>query len=166
MSIDFEKKDVDPGELRFGIVTARWNSALTKSLERAAVRGLTEAGVDRSRVTILEVPGAFELPLASQKLAQTGVVDAVIALGAVIRGDTPHFDFVAGEAAAGIMQANLTTGVPIIFGVITVNTLQQAEDRAGDGDSNKGYEAAVSALEMASLICGLSSGKEQRSVAS
>lgn len=105
------------------------------------------------------MPGAFELPLASQKAAETGRFDAVVALGVVIRGDTPHFDFVAGQAAAGIMQASLTTGIPIMFGVVTTNTVEQALERCGSDDSNKGFEAARTAIEVAALYKKLGSEK-------
>lgn len=138
---------------RFAIVVSRWNEELTTALKDGARRALTESGASENSVEVFVVPGAFELPLAAQKAAETGRFDAVIALGVVIRGDTPHFDFVAGQASAGIMQASLSTRIPIMFGVVTTNTVEQANDRCGqDNDNNKGYEAALSAIETASLF--------------
>lgn len=145
--ISFERKEA--GGLRFAIVVSRWNEAMTSSLSDGALRALKEAGIDSTEVFV--VPGAFELPLASLKAAETGRFDAVIALGVVIRGDTPHFDFVAGQAAAGIMQASLVTGIPIMFGVVTTNTVEQALERCGPDDLNKGFEAARTAIEVADL---------------
>lgn len=166
MSTNFEKKAIYAGDLRFAIVTARWNTDLTSRLNAGARKALIEAGVDEATICSAEVPGAFELPLASQKLANSGRFDAVIALGVVIRGDTPHFDLVAGQAAAGIMQASLNTGIPILFGVIAADTQLQADERAGENDQNKGYEAAVSAIEMARLFSDLGKGDVRQSVAS
>jgi 6,7-dimethyl-8-ribityllumazine synthase len=136
---------------RFAIVVARWNGELTSKLEAGALEALKRAGTADDAIEIFHVPGAFELPLASIKAAETGLFDAVIALGVVIRGDTPHFDFVAGQAAVGIMQASMDTGIPVMFGVITADTRQQAEARCGGDVGNKGYEAAMSAIEMANL---------------
>ena len=131
---------------------SRWNDTLTSRLEAGAVDALTEAGAPEGSFETFHVPGAFELPLASLKAAQSGQFDAVVALGVVIRGDTPHFDYVAGQAAAGLMQASIQTGVPIMFGVITADYLEQAKARSGEKTDNKGYEAAMSAIEMATLI--------------
>lgn len=117
-----------------------------------ARRALVEREADLASVLEFEVPGAFELPVVCRRLARSGNFDVIIALGVVIRGDTPHFDFVAGQAAAGIMQSSLETETPIIFGVVTTNNYEQALERCGDGDDNKGYEAAVSAIEMADLM--------------
>lgn len=117
-----------------------------------ARRALAEREADPASVHEFEVPGAFELPVVCRSLARSGNFDAIIALGVVIRGDTPHFDFVAGQAAAGIMQSSLETGTPIMFGVVTTNNYEQAVERCGDSDDNKGYEAAVSAIEMADLM--------------
>lgn len=136
----------------FAIVVSRWNDALTSSLKAGAQRALLDRGAGEDSIETFVVPGAFELPLAAKKAAETGRFDAVIALGVVIRGDTPHFDFVAGQASAGIMQASLQTGVPIMFGVVTTNTLDQARERCGNDDGNKGFEAALSAIEVASLF--------------
>jgi 6,7-dimethyl-8-ribityllumazine synthase len=122
---------------RFAIVVSRWNTVLTTSLKDGACRALTQSGASKNSIEIFTVPGAFELPLASQKAAETGRFDVVISLGVVVRGDTPHFDFVAGQASAGIMQASLQTGVPIMFGVVTTNTLDQARERCGSVNGNK-----------------------------
>ena len=158
--ISFEKANASG--LRFAVVVSRWNDAMTSSLRDGAVRALSTAGVGDDSVDVFTVPGAFELPLASQKAAESGRFDAVIALGVVIRGDTPHFDFVAGQAAAGIMQASLATGVPIMFGVVTTNTTEQALERCGSDDGNKGFEAALSAIEVAALFREMASeGKEK-----
>ena len=124
---------------------------LTSRLLDGALDALESAGADQSAVEVFKVPGAFELPLASLKVAESGRFDAVIALGIVIRGETPHFDFVAGEAAKGITHASLRTGVPVLFGVITADTVEQAMNRSGLKAGNKGYEAAMSAIEVASL---------------
>lgn len=121
-----------------------------------ARRALAERGANPEFVLEFEVPGAFELPVACHRLAKTGNYDAVIALGVVIRGDTPHFDFVAGQAAAGIMQASISTNTPIMFGVVTTNNYEQALERCGDGDDNKGYEAAISAIETAETMANIS----------
>jgi 6,7-dimethyl-8-ribityllumazine synthase len=137
--------------LRFAIVASRWNDFLTSKLIDGALDALESHGVDEASVEIFKVPGSFELPLTAQKTAETGNFDAVIAIGVVIRGETPHFDYVAGEAASGISRASMQTGVPIMFGVITANTLEQAINRAGVKAGNKGYEAAVSAIEIVNL---------------
>lgn len=131
---------------------SRWNDTLTSKLASGARDALTEVGATEDSIETYYVPGAFELPLACLKAAETGDFDAVIALGVVIRGDTPHFDYVAGQAAAGILQASMQSGVPVMFGVITVDYLQQAVDRTGEKADNKGYEAAMSAVEMVSMF--------------
>lgn len=131
--------------MRFGIVCATFNFEIVDALRSGAVRGLTSHGVRDTDIETHWVPGAFELPVAAKALAQTGRVDAVIALGAVIRGDTPHFEYVSGEAASGLQRAALDTGVHVAFGVLTVNTLDQALERCADTD-NKGEEAAVGAM--------------------
>lgn len=136
---------------RFAIVASRWNDFLTSKLIDGAVDALESHGAAENDVEIFMVPGSFELPLTAQKLAEGGEFDAVIAIGVVIRGETPHFDYVAGEAAKGIGQAALKTGVPIAFGVITANDLDQAINRSGVKAGNKGYEAAVSAIEVVNL---------------
>jgi 6,7-dimethyl-8-ribityllumazine synthase len=133
---------------RFAIVVSRWNDELTSKLAKGAHEALTECGLPETDVETFRVPGAFELPVACLRIAKTGDFDAVIALGIVIRGETPHFDYVAGQAASGILQASMQTGVPVMFGVITADTMQQAFDRTGEKGDNKGYEAALSAVEM------------------
>jgi 6,7-dimethyl-8-ribityllumazine synthase len=135
----------DASGLRFAIVVARFNSGVTEKLLAGAQEALTRSGA--KTVSIFYVPGAFELPFAARKLAKS--FDAIIALGAVIRGETPHFDFVAGAAAQGLQQAALETGTPMSFGVLTTDTLAQAEARAGGAHGNKGYDAAMTAVEMA-----------------
>ena len=144
--------DLDGKGLRIAIIGARFNDHIVVNLRDGALRGLERLGVADSDIMESWVPGAFELPLAAKVLAKTGKVDAIICLGTVIKGDTPHFDYVCGEAARGIQDAQLATGIPVMFGVLTVNTEQQAIDRSGPGIDNKGDEAAVGAVEMALLV--------------
>jgi 6,7-dimethyl-8-ribityllumazine synthase len=144
--------DLDGKGLRIAIIGARFNDHIVTNLRDGALRGLERLGVADSDIMESWVPGAFELPLAAKVLAETGKVDAIICLGTVIKGDTPHFDYVCGEAARGIQDAQLATGIPVMFGVLTVNTEQQAIDRSGPGIDNKGDEAAVGAVEMALLV--------------
>lgn len=151
MQTDIKFGNVSAEDFRFAVVVARWNGDMTSQLEAGADEALTRSGVSRDNIEIFRVPGAFELPLAAMKAAETGIFDAVITLGVVIRGDTPHFDYVAGQAAAGIMQASLDTGIPVMFGVVTADTREQAEARCGGSVGNKGFEAAMSAVEMANL---------------
>jgi 6,7-dimethyl-8-ribityllumazine synthase len=134
-------------------VVSRWNAKLTSNLADGALTALTEAGALPETIETFYVPGAFELPLACLKAAGSGRFDAVVALGVVIRGGTPHFDFVAGQAASGIMQASMQTGVPVLFGVITADTSEQALARAGERSENKGFEAGLAAIEMVNLMC-------------
>lgn len=145
---------------RFAIVAARFNEVITAKLLTGAVDCLSSHDVDGDDLDVAWVPGAFELPLAARALATTGTYDAVICLGAVIRGETPHFDLVAGQAAEGIRRAAEDTGVPVIFGVLTTETLDQAVERAGGAHGNKGWDAAMAAIEMASLLDQLP--KEER----
>lgn len=144
--------ELDGTGLRVAILSARFNDHIVTALRDGARRGLKRLGVVDTDVMEAWVPGAFELPLAAQAIAETGKVDAVLCLGTVIRGDTPHFDYVCGESARGIQNVQLATGVPVMFGVLTVNTEQQALDRSGPGIDNKGDEAAVGAVEMALLL--------------
>lgn len=137
--------------LRLAIVTTRWNHFITDRLVEGALDTIERHGGDASATTLVKVPGAFEIPLAVSKLAKSGKYDAIIAIGAVIRGSTPHFDYVAGEATKGISQVSVATGVPIAFGVITADTIEQAIERAGTKMGNKGAEAALVAIEMANL---------------
>ncbi|HEX5267328.1 MAG TPA: 6,7-dimethyl-8-ribityllumazine synthase [Acidimicrobiales bacterium] len=146
-------KDGSKGDgLRVAIVCGRFNDLVTEKLRDGARDELTGRGVDPVSITEVWVPGAFELPLAAKRLAQSGEIDAVVCLGAVIRGDTGHYEFVAGECAAGIQAAQLETGVPMAFGVLTTENDQQALDRAGGVEGNKGAEAAAVAVEMADLL--------------
>ena len=143
---------VDGQGMRIAIVVSRFNQHITGELLAGARRALLDAGVAEEDVTVAWVPGAFELPLVAKHLASSGWCDSVVCLGAVIRGDTPHFDFVAGEAARGLQEAALATGIPIVFGVLTTDTLQQALDRIGGSEGHKGEEAANTALEMIELL--------------
>ncbi len=145
-------EDVDGAGMRIAVVVARFNEPITSALLEGARRALDVAHVDAADVTVAWVPGAFELPLVAQLLASSGTCDAVVCLGAVIRGDTPHFEYVAGEAARGLQEAALATGVPIVFGVLTTETRQQALDRVGGCEGHKGEEAANTALEMVELL--------------
>lgn len=144
--------DVNGAGIRVGIIAARFNDHIVVALRDGALRALARVGVADSDIIEVWVPGAFEVPLAALTLAESAKVDAVICLGAVIRGDTAHFDFVAGQAARGIQDAQLTTGIPIMFGVLTVENEQQAIDRSGPGLDNKGDEAALGAIEMVHIL--------------
>jgi 6,7-dimethyl-8-ribityllumazine synthase len=144
--------DIDGAGMRVAIVVSRFNEHITGELLEGARRALREHHVADTDVTVAWVPGAFELPLVAKHLAGSGSCDSVVCLGAVIRGDTPHFDYVAGEAARGLQEAALATGVPIVFGVLTTDTLQQALDRIGGSEGHKGEEAANTALEMIELL--------------
>ena len=152
MKTELNRGDISAAGFRFAIVVSRWNDTLTSKLAAGAVDALTEVGAPEDSIETFQVPGAFELPLACLKAANTGDFDAVIALGVVIRGDTPHFEYVAGQAASGILQASMQSGIPVMFGVITANTMQQALDRTGEKTDNKGYEAAMSAVEMVAMF--------------
>lgn len=137
---------------RFALIASRWNDFLTARLVEGALDALERLGADQKAVEIYKVPGSFEIPLVARKVAASGRFDAVICLGTIIRGQTPHFDYVAGEAAKGIAQAAMETGVPVLFGIVTADTLEQAIDRAGVKAGNKGFEAAMSAVEMVNLF--------------
>ena len=143
---------LDATGLKFAIVCARFNSSITDRLLAGALDALKHSGAADADVEVVKVPGSWELPLAAKALAGSKRHDAIIALGAVIRGETPHFDFVAGQAAAGLAAVQLETGIPIAFGVLTTNTVEQAVDRAGGKSGNKGHDAALAAIEMADLI--------------
>lgn len=140
--------------LRFVIVVSRFNSFVTNSLLAGALEALERHGADLAQVRedLVHVPGAWEIPIAARAIAKHRKPDAIVCLGAVIRGETPHFDYVAGEAARGIAAASAETGVPMAFGVLTTNTVEQATDRAGGKDGNKGFDAAMTAIEMANLL--------------
>lgn len=141
--------------LKIGIVVGRFNEFISSKLMSGAIDALKRHGVDEEAVSIAWVPGAFEIPLIAQKMAESGKYDAVITLGAVIRGATPHFDYVAAETSKGVAAISLKTGVPTIFGVLTVDSIEQAIERAGTKAGNKGWEAAVTAIEMANLTRAL-----------
>ena len=141
--------------LSIAIVVSRFNDLITRQLLAGAQDGLRRHGVEAERVDVAWVPGSFEIPLVARKLAESGRYQAVVCLGAVIRGETPHFEYVANQVSAGIARAGLETGVPLIFGVITADSLEEALERAGGKMGNKGYDAAVSAIEMANLMRGM-----------
>jgi 6,7-dimethyl-8-ribityllumazine synthase len=142
-------------QAQFCVVVARWNSFVVDSLEAGALDTLKRHGATEQDITIVRLPGAFEMPLVLDKIAAQGKYDAIVALGAVIRGGTPHFDYVAGECVKGMAQVTLKHSVPIAFGVLTVDTIEQAIDRAGAKAGNKGGEAAASAIEMVNLLRAL-----------
>ena len=140
------------GQIRVGIVATRFNEVVVSKLIDGAADGLSRHGVDMDTVDLAWVPGAFEIPLTAQKMAQSGKYDAVICVGAVIRGDTSHYDLVCNESAKGIAQVELATGIPVLFGVITTENIEQAIARAGSKAGNKGYDCALSAIEMVNLM--------------
>ena len=140
---------------RFAIVVSKYNDFLTDRLQAGALAALAAGGVDRDHVTVVRVPGAYELPLAAQHAAESGRFDAIVCLGCVIRGETPHFDFIASAVAHGLTTAAAATGIPITFGVLTTNSAEEALARAAEGPGNKGYEATVAAIEMAEIVSAL-----------
>jgi 6,7-dimethyl-8-ribityllumazine synthase len=142
-------------DVRVALLATRWNTEVVEALLKGARACLADWGVAADNVREFRAPGAYEIPLAAQTLLDSGAVDGVVTLGAVIRGDTPHFDFVAGQCARGLMDVQLRTGAPLGFGVLTVNTAEQAWERAGPGKDNKGYEAAAAMLEMLRLVRSL-----------
>ncbi len=143
---------LDAKGLKTALIASRFNDFITSRLVDGAVDCLLRHGAVESDITVIRVPGSFEIPLAAQKAAASGSYDAVVCLGALIRGQTPHFDFIASEAAKGIAHVSLTAGLPVTFGVITADTLDQAVDRAGAKSGNKGFEAALGAIEMVNLM--------------
>lgn len=147
---------LDAGPHRFALVVARFNEFLTSRLVDGAIDALVRHGADRENITQVWVPGSFELPLAAQKLARSGEYAAVVCLGCLIRGQTPHFEYIAAETTKGIAQVALETGVPTTFGVITADSLEQAVERAGSKAGNKGADAALAAVEMVNLLAALS----------
>ena len=151
MSKTFEGNLLGKG-LKFGLVVSRFNEFFSKKLLEGAQDALLRHGVNESDIEIAWTPGSFEIPLIAQKMAESKKYNAVICLGAVIRGGTPHFDYIASEVAKGIAKVSLDSGIPVIFGVITTDTLEQAIERSGTKDGNKGFDAAVSAIEMANLV--------------
>jgi 6,7-dimethyl-8-ribityllumazine synthase len=151
----FEGRLVAASGLRFAIVVARFNQIFTRQLLDGALAGFRRHGVDEAGVDVAWVPGSFDAPVVAKRLAASGRYGAVVCLGAVIKGATDHYTFVAGQAAAGVARAALDTGVPVIFGILTTDTLEQAMDRSGAHSGNAGYEAAVTAIEMADLMAQL-----------
>jgi len=141
--------------LKFALVVSRFNSFITERLLGGALDALNRAGTADADIEVIKVPGSWEMPVVAAEMARQKRHDGIICLGAVIRGETPHFDYVAGEAAKGLAQVSLETGIPIAFGVLTTNTLEQAIDRAGAKGGNKGFESAMSAIEMANLLRGI-----------
>ena len=137
---------------KFGVLVSRFNEFITSKLKDGAIDALVRHGASEDDITVVWVPGSFELPLAAQRMAQSKKYDAVIAIGAVIRGATPHFDFVAGEAAKGLARVGLDTGVPVIFGVVTTENLENAIERAGVRVANRGFEAAMTAIETVNVM--------------
>ena len=147
----FEGK-LDAKGLKVGIVVARFNSFIAERLLEGALDALIRHGADDKNIDVARVPGAFEIPLATAKMAQSGKYDALICLGAVIRGSTPHFDFVASEVSKGVAQVSLSSGVPVAFGVLTTDTIEQAVERAGTKAGNKGFDAAMTAIETVNVL--------------
>jgi 6,7-dimethyl-8-ribityllumazine synthase len=166
MNASFTPREVRPranaAGLRFALVVSRFNSFITERLLDGALGALEAAGAPEENIEVVRVPGSFEIPLAAKKLAEGAHADAVIAIGCVLRGETAHFDYVASEVARGVQLAQLDTGVPIIFCVLTCDTLEQAIDRAGLKGGNKGHEAGVAAVEMANLSKDLRPAKSSR----
>ena len=154
MSKTYEGNLIGKG-LKIGVVVSRFNEFFSSKLLDGAKDALLRHGVADADIEVAWTPGSFEIPLVAQKMAETTKYNAVICLGAVIRGGTPHFDYIAAEVSKGIANVGLNTGVPIIFGVITTDTLEQAIERSGTKDGNKGFEAAASAIEMANLVKGI-----------
>ena len=150
--IDNSSSQVPGNDGRYTIVITRWNPDIVEGLLSGAINAFKGAGITDEQIRVLRVPGAFEIPLACQAAAARPDCDAVIALGAVIRGGTPHFEYVAGECSRGIGEVALRTGKPVAFGVLTVDSLEQALERSGDNEENKGAEAAMSAVEMVNLL--------------
>ncbi len=148
----FIEGKLDATGLKFGIIVSRFNSFIAERLLEGSLDALVRNGADATAIDIARVPGAFEIPLTAKKMAQTGNYDAIICLGAVIRGSTPHFDYVAAEVSKGVAHVSLETGVPVAFGVLTTDTIEQAVERAGTKAGNKGFDAAMTAIETARLF--------------
>jgi 6,7-dimethyl-8-ribityllumazine synthase len=146
-------------ELRFSVIVSRFNETITNKLLEGCLGTLKKHGADETTIEVMKCPGAYEIPLVAKKAAISGRYDAIICLGAVVRGDTPHFDYVAGQCASGIASVGLETGVPTIFGVLTADTMKQAQERAGfkNESDNKGIDAAMAAIEMVNLLTSMAS---------
>src|SRR5688572_17050137 len=151
---------LDARDLKFAIIVARFNSFITERLLEGAIDAFIRTGGSRENIQIIRVPGSWEMPLVAAELARQKSHDAIVCLGAVIRGETPHFDYVAGNAASGLAHVAAETGVPVAFGVLTTNTVDQAIDRAGAKSGNKGFDAVMTAIEMANLLKALRSGSK------
>jgi 6,7-dimethyl-8-ribityllumazine synthase len=143
------------GGFRFALVVSKFNDFVTERLQAGALAALAAAGVDSSAITIVRVPGAFEIPIAAQHAAESGEYNAVVCLGCLIRGETPHFELIASAVSHGLTSASGATGVPMTFGVLTTNSVEEALERAGEGSGNKGWEAAAAAIEMAEIVAQL-----------
>lgn len=139
-------------DAKIAIIASRYNNYIVDRLEKGCIKTLTAGGINESNITLVRVPGAFEIPAAASRLADKNEYDAIISLGAVIRGETPHFDYICNECANGLASLSMKVNMPIIFGVLTVENIQQAEDRSGDEESNKGSESASTALEMIEVL--------------
>jgi 6,7-dimethyl-8-ribityllumazine synthase len=148
---------------RFAVVVSKYNDFVTDRLQAGAMAALADAGAAAVDITVVRVPGAFEIPLAAQHAAESGRFDAVVCLGCLIRGETPHFEYIASAVAHGLTTAAATTGVPMAFGVLTTNSVEEALARAGEGAGNKGHEAAVAAVEMAEVVAQLTRQATPRS---
>jgi len=161
--IQFVDGVADAGQFRFAVVVSVYHRVITKALCDGAIDALRQAGAVPNEkfdpITIIEVPGAFEIPLAARRAADTGMFDAVVCVGCIVRGETPHFEFIASAVAHGITMASQLTGVPIAFGVLTTNNEREAEERSNKGSSNKGREAALAAVQLANAISKLPQGK-------
>ncbi len=152
MAIKYINGKYEGLDIKIAIVASRFNDFITNNLIEGAIDVLTRHNVNEDNITIVKVPGAFEIPLTCKKITKTGKYDAIIALGAVIRGSTPHFDYVSAEVSKGIANVSLDSGIPVIFGVLTTDTIEQAIERAGTKAGNKGAESALSAIEMVNLF--------------
>lgn len=150
--MDFLEGELDGKECRIGIVVSKFNEFVTNRLLAGAEMMLKQLGTSENQIQVVKVPGAFEIPLVAKILAQSGRFDAVVCLGAIIRGETPHFEYISAEAGRGIGHTTLTTGIPVVFGVLTTDTVDQALDRSGPPECNKGADAARTAVEMANLV--------------
>lgn len=156
------KGNLDARGLRLAVIVSRFNSFITERLLAGALDALARAGADEKQIEVVRVPGSFEIPVTAKQLAQTGRYHALITLGCIIRGDTQHFDYISAEVTRGIQQAAVMTGVPIAFGVLTTDTLEQAIDRAGAKSGNKGAETALAAVELANLLSRAAGRKKRR----
>ena len=157
MKNNFFSKNLSGKGMKFALIVSRFNEQVTKGLERGARRALEEAGVAEEDIVVYYVPGAFEIPFTAATVVEKRAVDAVICLGAIIRGETPHFEYISRAVSSGIMELNLRAHKPVVFGVLTTDTLEQADARSGQGSDNKGYEAGMAAVEMVTLMKNLNS---------